>query len=372
MKPITVAIAIGALALAAPVQAQAQNAGSLASGGSGTILVGNYAKAIYVVDEETMAVRDTIAVAQGIPVGFVITPDRSRLYAIDATFEHVTIVDLVKGEATDHFMLSEGNRKVRIYGLNVDPKERFAILFVKTYTKQIDRFVVDPPRLLRYDLQKRAVTDTIPWPNGEEREGARILFSPDGSLMYFFSTDDILVFDTGTMKQVDRFQLAHALEEGMGRFNFGFPEDIYEEPGFYTGLFRVTDPVQNRTLMGVARVNLVAKSVDFYTLGPSQSIGSFGLAPDKSKAYALRQQVGNYEFWTFDLENRRVSQRTPFEGRPRMSLTPSSNGRYLYIHGAGSTIDFYDAQTFEKVRTVDLGADMTEFVLLPPRPTGGR
>jgi hypothetical protein len=151
----------------------------------------------------------------------------------------------------------------------------------------------------------------------------------------------------------------------MGRFNFGFPTDIYEEPGFYTGLFRVTDPVQNRTLMGVARVNLAEKSVDFYTLGPSGPVG-FALAPDRTRAYGLRQQVGDYEFWTFDLENRRVTARTPFAGRPRMGLTPSSNGRYLYIHTAGNTIDLYDAATFEHVRTVELAADMTRFLLLPP------
>jgi DNA-binding beta-propeller fold protein YncE len=357
-----------ALLSAAASSAAAQNQ----SGGNGKILLGTYAKSIFVVDEATMAVTDTIPIEEGIPIAFVVTPDRSRLYAIDATFEHVTIVDLVKGETAGHFTLSEGNRKVRIYGLNVDPKERFAIFLVKTYTKQIDRFVVDAPKLLRYDLQTRTVTDTIPWPDGQERERARILFSPDGGLIYFFSTDDILVLDAGTMKQVDRFQLAHALEEGMGRFNFGFPEDIYEEPGFYTGLFRVTDPVQNRTLMGVARVNLAEKSVDFYTFGPSQPIGSFGLSPDRRKAYALRQQVGNYELWTFDLENRRVGRREQFAGRPRMALTPSTNGRYLYIHGAGSTIDFYDAETFEHVRTVDFGADMTEFVLLPPQRSSGR
>ncbi|MGH7553904.1 MAG: hypothetical protein ACREMQ_12840, partial [Longimicrobiales bacterium] len=85
------------------------------------------------------------------------------------------------------------------------------------------------------------------------------------------------------------------------------------------------------------------------------------------KAYGLHQEVGNYEFWTFDLQNRRVTTRTKFEGRPRMGLTPSSNGRYLYIHTAGPTIDLYDAQTFRHVRTVDLGADMIRFLLLPPR-----
>ena len=84
--------------------------------------------------------------------------------------------------------------------------------------------------------------------------------------MYFSTQNEILVFDTKTMKQVDRWDYARTFyEEGMGRLNFGFPNDIYEDPGFYTGLFRINDPVNHRTLMGVARLDLMNRSVDFYS-----------------------------------------------------------------------------------------------------------
>ena len=57
--------------------------------------------------------------------------------------------------------------------------------------------------------------------------------------MYFFTTDDVLVYSTDSLKQVDRWELSRTLfEEGIGRLNFFFPNDIYEDPGFYTGLFR--------------------------------------------------------------------------------------------------------------------------------------
>ena len=55
------------------------------------------------------------------------------------------------------------------------------------------------------------------------------------------------------------------------------------------------DPVQNRRIMGVARVNLAAKNVDFYALGPASPVG-FALAPGRKRAYGLFQQVGKYEF----------------------------------------------------------------------------
>ena len=158
------------------------------------------------------------------------------------------------------------------------------------------------------------MTDTIPWPRGEEREGAQIIFSPNGDLMYFFTQDDVLIYDTNTLKEVDRWDISKTLfEEGLGRINFGFPYDVYEEPGFYTGLFRTTDPVNRRTQMGVARMDLANRQLDFYSLGPSQAV-SFRLAPDRKRAYGIHNEVGNYQFWTFDLESRRVARQ---DGVPR-------------------------------------------------------
>ena len=121
--------------------------------------------------------------------------------------------------------------------------------------------------------------------------------------------------------------------------------------------------------MGVARLDLMNRSVDFYPLGPSQAV-SFRLAPGKKKAYGIHNEVGNYQFWTFDLEGRRVAGKTEFKGRSRMGFTVSSNGELLYIHTAGNTIDVYDTATWRLLRTVELGADMTGLVLIPARPAG--
>ena len=351
--------------LPALIAAQPPNSAS-ANGGDGKLYVGTYAKQILVLDERTFAVTDTIPVSVGIPLAMLLSFNRKHFYVIDPAFENVEVIDIATKKSLDKFTLSSGKTKVRIRGLTVEPNEKFAIFLIKTATKQTDRWEIGKPTLVRYDLTKHAVTDTIPWPKGEEREGAQMLFSPNGDLLYFFA-DEVLVFETKGLKQVDRWEMGRALEEGMGRFNFGFPETVYEEPGFYTGMFRVSDPVQNRTLMGVARVDLVRRNVDFYTLGPNESVG-FALAPGRRRAYGLKQQVGNYEIWTYDLESRRVLNKTPFRGRPRMGLDVSSNGSLLYIHTAGMTVDLYDSATMRLVRTVDLGADMTDFYVLPAAP----
>lgn len=347
-----------ALAGAASAQAPAQ------SGGNGTIYYGTYDRKIYVIDEATMNVRDSMRVSVGIPIGLTLSADRKKMYAIEPAFEFIEVFDLATRKATGQYSLSNDSVRVRISNFNIDPRDRFAVLLVKTSQRKSDRWVIGRPTLLKYDLATKTVTDTIKWPNGEEREFAQIIFSPDGGLMYFFTAEDILVYDTSTLKQVDRWDLQRSVDDGLGTLNFGFPESLYEEPGYFTGLFRSTDPVNRRTLMGVARVNLVQRSVDFYSLGPSEPVG-FALAPGRTRAYGLRQQVGNYQFWTFDLEGRRVGQRVEFDGRPRMGLTVSTNGRVLYVHVAGPTIDMYDAQTLQKIRTVEYRADQTDVIVVP-------
>jgi DNA-binding beta-propeller fold protein YncE len=350
------AVILASVSLSAPMAAQ--------SGGNGTIYYGTYSKKILVIDEAGMNVTDSMPVSVGIPYGLWMSMDRKRIYAMEPSREQVEIFDVATRKAVGRFSLSTPTTQVRLWGFNVDPQDRFAVVLVKTYEKKDDRFVIGKPTLLKYDLQRKVVTDTIPWPNGQERESAQILFSPKGDLFYFFTNEDVLIFDTTTLKQVDRWELGRSLDEGMGRFNFGFPESFYEEDGFFTGLFRSTDPVNNRNLMGVARVDLVNRKVDFYTLGPSEPV-SFALAPGRGRGFGLRQQPGNYQFWTFDLQGRRVEQRTEFEGRPRMGLTVSTNGSQLYVSVAGNTIDVYDAATKRLVRTATFNADMTDLLVVP-------
>ena len=51
------------------------------------------------------------------------------------------------------------------------------------------------------------------------------------------------VYDTTDFKQVDKWELSRPIQDGLGRIDLGFDEDINEEPGFYTGIFNVQDAV---------------------------------------------------------------------------------------------------------------------------------
>lgn len=333
------------------------------TGGNGTFYVGGRPDRIVIVDEATEKATGEIKMRMGAPYRLRATRDRKRIYAIDMSFENVEIVDLATRQVIDTFRLSEGSKKVRIRGIEVDPAHRTAMLLTKTVTKAIDHWEIGPMTILQYDMQDHKVIRTLPWPNNEEREFAGFKFSPDGKFLFLFG-EDIVAFDTKDFKEVDKWELSQPIENGFGRINLGSLDDTYEEPGYYSGIFTVQDAVQHRKIMGIARVNLQQKKVDFYALGPAEGV-EFALAPGRELAYGLREEVGRCEFWTFDLKNKRLKSRTQFDGRPRMALKSSTNGKLLYVYQAGPTIDLYEAATYKYLRTITLNIDMTGLVIVP-------
>jgi hypothetical protein len=124
--------------------------------------------------------------------------------------------------------------------------------------------------------------------------------------------------------------------------------------------------VMNRRIMGIGRVDLVGKAVEFHPIGPAEFVG-FAMAPDRQRAYGLLQQIGRYEFWSFDLQAKKLLSRSEFEGRPRMALRVSSNGRLLYIFQAGATIDVHDAASYRYLRTIQMNADQTTNLFILPK-----
>jgi hypothetical protein len=369
MQKLAIALAVAVLGCAALLQAQKPKAtaGAIGAAGNGTLIIGSFPNQFWVIDEASEKIIGTIPFKSGIPRRTTLSKDRKRFYTIEAGMEKLEIVDIPSRKTVDTFTLSEGNKKVRIRSFEPDPLQRFAMMVTASATKLTDRFEIGPPTLVQYDLTEHKIVRTIPWPNGDERQNANIQFSPDGKLMYLFTDQDALIYETNTFTQVDKWDLSRPVEEGFGRLEMGSRDVFNDEPGFYTGIFNVSDPVQHRRMMGIARVNLAEKKVDFYTIGPSTGV-SFAMAPNRKVAYGLFEDIGRYEFWKFDLEHRKFAGRTEFKGRPRMGLKTSSNGKVLYIYVAGNTIDLYDADTYQYLRTITLDGDMTTELFVFPSP----
>jgi hypothetical protein len=367
MKKSAFLVGLAVVVSAALVAAQKAKPAAAGTAGNGTLIIGAYPSQFWIIDEATEKIVGSIPFKSGIPRRTTLSRDRKRFYTIEAGMEKMEIVDIPTRKTVDTFILSEGNKKVRIRSFEPDPLQRFAMMVTASATKLADRFEIGAPTLVQYDLKEHKIARTIPWPNGEERQNANIQFSPDGKLMYLFTDQDVLIYETNGFTQVDKWELSKPIEEGFGRMEMGSRDVFNDEPGFYTGIFNVSDPVQHRRMMGIARVNLAEKKVDFYTLGPSTGV-SFAMAPNRKTGYGLFEEIGRFEFWKFDLEHRKFAGRTEFKGRPRMGLKTSSNGKVIYIYVAGNTIDLYDADTYAYLRTITLDGDMTSELFVFPSP----
>jgi hypothetical protein len=342
------------------------------TGGNGTLYIGGYPNLVWIIDEATERVIGTIHTKGGIPRRLNLTRDKKLFYIIDATQEVVEVVDIGTRTTRDTFKLSDGNKRVRINSIEPDPTNRYAILLTRTATKLTDRVDIGPATLQQYDLKEHKVLRTIDWPDGQERDNANLMFSPDGKLLYFLG-NEILIFETENFKQVDKWELSN-IEEGLGQVSatfggFGGLDTVNDEPGFLTTALTVEDPVQHRRMIGMGRIDLNKKDLDFYTLGPAGGV-TIVLAPDRQHAYGLESAIGRYEFWTIDVAQRKLTSRAEFAGRPRMAMKTSSNGKLLYIYQAGHTIDLYDAATYKYLRTIELDGDVTTGFFVVPRQTG--
>ena len=360
-------LALGVLALALGAPARALEP---VSGGRGTLYMASRPGRVLIVDEATFKITGEIPLPRtrpGISYPLQLSEDKKRFYSMTMNMEEIEVVDIASRKVTSTVTLSERIKRMRLgaYDGVGEYDGRVLALAGRAATKLVDRFEIGPNTLFEYDLVQHKVARTIPWPKGEEREAVGLHYSPDGKLLYVFA-EDVFIYDTADLKVVDKWDLSRPLEDGFGRINLGGGDSINEEPGFVTGLFTVDDPLQHRKMMGVARVDLVGKKVDFWTVGPAMSLRRFALAPGRKKAYALLDEIGRYEMWTFDLENRRLEKRTPFTGRPRMEITVSSNGKVLYVSGAGNTIDLYDAVTHRYLRTVTFEAELSSLYVFPP------
>ena len=210
-----------------------------------------------------------IKLATGIPRSLTLSQSRKKFYVLDSTLEKIEIVDIATRASLSNFTLSEGNKKVRIRAA-AGRSARALSDSADPLGDQAGRSLGDRRhRDAALRPAEKKVTRTIPWPRGEEREFINIRFSPDGKLLYFFG-DDVLDSRDDELHRGRHLGAEPAARAGLGRVNFGSVDDFNEDPGFFTGLFTIQDPVHGRRIMGLGRVNLVAKSIDFTPIGPAE------------------------------------------------------------------------------------------------------
>jgi hypothetical protein len=65
------------------------------------------------------------------------------------------------------------------------------------------------------------------------------------------------------------------------------------------------------------------------------------------------------EWWVWDIDNHTVVKRKEFETRPTFRFSVGGDGRRLYLYGAGSTLEIWDAATLDSKKLLFLNKDTT-------------
>jgi hypothetical protein len=360
------------LVRAAPATIDAADPSKLTAG-TGTIYLASYAKRLVVIDEATEKVSAEVPLRTGLAWTMRLSHDATRFYVQSADQEHFEVIDIATRQTVDTFTLGSAGVHVRVLAFDVDPQNRFMVVVARTARKRVDRFEIDDPMFIQYDLKAHRIARSVPWTTDSEPRYyfLNLRFSPDGRALYVFA-DKVHIYDASSLERVDSWDLSLPTESGLGGLDFGSMDETNDEPGFFTALFTTSDPIQHRRQLVVGRVDLNQKRVDSFSVGPAPDYPevSFALGADRKFGYVLLQGVRRYEFWTLDLAGKRLQSRVNFDSRPRMALRSSSNGKIIYIFEAGNTIDLYEAAGFKHLRTITLNGDMmyNTFHVAPPRP----
>jgi DNA-binding beta-propeller fold protein YncE len=332
---------------------------------SGTLhYVGAWPDRVLMFDEDQKAITGEVKLKTGVARAMMPTHDKKKIIVLTMQHSGIETIDLATKQVVDSFQLGDAGHKVRVTGFVLDPTDRYIYVVFTEAFKRIDHYEMLPPRFGVIDLQEKKIVRTAEIPK-DEALGFRGQFaiSPDGRYLYAFR-ENILIFDTTTFKIVDRIELAKPQWPGMETIFMGLAENPHDPPGVVTTMFNSTDPAVHRDNFGIARVNLVNRTVDFQPVGPSTTqMTGLQATPDGKTGYtvAIYGTHGNRrtEFMKFDLSSNKLTARKEFAGRTRFTVGMSSTGKELYIYGAGNTIEVYDAHTLNLVKDIDVNADMT-------------
>jgi hypothetical protein len=235
-----------------------------------------------------------------------------------------------------------------------------------------EHFEVGKARYTVIDLAQQKIVRTADM-SREDELSSRLAFevSPDEKYLYQFGSK-ITILQTSDFKVVDTLDLAQPDFAGMENVRLGGDLDLIGQPGVHTSIFTSADPIVHNRVFGLARLDLATRQVNYDPIGPAPpGMAGLQVTPDKKLAYTIvaNGMHGNKrcEFWAFDLTTDRLTQKVEVPCRTRFSFSMSSDGKKLYIYGAGFEIEVYDTATLKLQKTWDLHTDVTYagIVVLP-------
>jgi DNA-binding beta-propeller fold protein YncE len=352
--------------------------------------VGTLDKKLLVIDEGKEEVVGEIPLG-GIPRTTALSADKKKIYVF-TTQMLLQTVDLETKTVVSSFGLSDPRNRLRIQatapdpvnignnarytGIAVDPKGRYIYTTMRNVVKDVDEYRVELPQFVAIDLEDKKIAKAWPFPKEMDQGfgfNATYKVSADGKRLYVFQ-EDILVFDLDTFKQIDKIELAQPPYPGASPYRLAASDDPFDAPDTVTSVFTSVDSIVHKGTLGLAKIDLTTRKVDYYPIGPLLPMTGFQLSPDRKRGYSVVPKIGPganrlTEWWVWDIENHKVIKKKDFDTRPTFRFAVGSTGKKLYLYGAGSTLEVWDAETLESRKVIYLNKDTTTNLVTVPEPT---
>jgi hypothetical protein len=334
----------------------------------GFAYIGTLDKKLLVFDEDKEEIVGEIPL-DGIPRITALTPDQSKLVIFTTTMA-IEVVDLKARKMISHFTLSDEKSRPRIpraggSSVAIDPTGRYLYTTMRVSVRETDYYRLEPAQFVVIDLQEKRIAKTFPFPADYDQGfgfAASYKVSPDGKLLYVFQ-EDVLVFDLAKFTLVDRIELAKPEFPGASPFHLNPAEDPNSEGRTVTSIFTAVDPIVHKGTIGLATLDLETHKADFKPIGPALPMMGFLISPDHKRGFSLMWNglSGNREteWWVWDIDSHKVIRKMPFEARPTFKFGMSGDGKKLYLYGAGSTLEVFDAETLKSRKLLYLNKDTT-------------
>ena len=342
--------------------------------------IGTLDRKLLILDEDKEAVVGEIQLG-GVPRTTVLSADQKQLYIINTQMT-IEIVDLEARKVTGSIDLSDEHSRARITassrnwlngagaqsrfsGIAIDPGGRYLYSTLRMVTKDKNEYHLDPPKFVVIDLEHKAVVKTFDFPKEYDTGfGFRATFkvSPDSKYLYVFD-DDVMIIDLSTFAIVDRIPLAKPPYPGASPYRLTAGDDPYDGISSVTSLFVSVDPIVHKGTLGLATLDMTTRKVNYTPIGADLPMIGFMVAPGKKMGYSVMYHGagGNRvtEWWAWDLRTHKVINRAPLEARTTFSFGISGDGSKLYLYGAGSTLEIFNAHTLQSEKLLFLNKDLT-------------
>jgi hypothetical protein len=316
----------------------------------------------------------------------VLSPDKKTLYVVTTQMQLET-VDLASQKVVSSFSLADARSRPRMQasspdiinlggnsrftGLAIDPTGKLLYTTMRSVVKDVDQYKVDMPQFVAIDLAAKKIVKTWPFPktmDGGFGFGATYKVSADGKFLYVFQ-EDIVIFDLEKFQEVDRIPLSQPENPGMTPYRLAADQDPFDSPNKVTSVFTSVDNIVHKGTLGLASIDLTTRKVEYFPVGPLLPMNNFLLSPDRKRGFSVMPKVstgGNREteWWVWDIEKHEVIKKKTFDTRPTFRFAVGGTGKKLYLYGAGSTLEVWDAETLESRKMIYLNKDTTTNLVL--------